>query len=224
VADYARLRLNAEASESSDYATLLVNSLLDDYNLRPDEAFRSRVEVGVTSQTFTISTFDAISAIVVQNTSTSENLDVSWTYTRTVLSPAAGTITFANANPDTIADSANGFLGAGNEFLAGSNVRVAGATDSANNTRFLIQAVAAGLLTLASAETLTARAADAGTITLACDIKCSQVVPPNGGLLVICGATSAATTYPRIYPADNLTFNNITQGGAAIADVIVIGT
>lgn len=72
----------------------------------------------------------------------------------------ASTISFADANPDTIDDSANGFV----NFKADMEVLVSGSTS--NDGVYSIDTVAAGSLTLQDADALTVEAASAGiTIT-----------------------------------------------------------
>jgi len=68
---------------------------------------------------------------------------------------AATTISFSDANPDTILDSGNGFVTAG--FITGDEITVAGSTS--NNGTYIIATVAAGTLTLTSAASLTTEAA-----------------------------------------------------------------
>lgn len=74
----------------------------------------------------------------------------------------ADTIAFVDSDPDTITDSGNGFVTAG--FVVGS-ITVSGSTD--NDGTYVVDTVAAGTLTLAVAETLTAEiAGDTVTITM----------------------------------------------------------
>lgn len=67
----------------------------------------------------------------------------------------ADTIAFADSNPDTVTDSANGFVTAG--FEAGQTLIVEGS--SSNNGQYLIESVTAGALTLRSTDTLSVEAA-----------------------------------------------------------------
>lgn len=69
----------------------------------------------------------------------------------------AATIAFVDSNPDTITDSANGFVTAG--FAAGDVVTVSGSTS--NNRRFTIASVSAGTITLISDNNVTTEAAGA---------------------------------------------------------------
>ena len=69
----------------------------------------------------------------------------------------AATIAFVNSNPDTITDSANGFVTAG--FAKGQTITVSGS--ASNNGTYLVTTVAAGTLTLASKETLVVEGAGA---------------------------------------------------------------
>ena len=74
----------------------------------------------------------------------------------------ATTISFADTDPDTILDSAEGFVTA--LFEAGNVYTVTGSSD--NNDDFTVDTVAAGTLTLAEGETLTGEVAGA-TVTIA---------------------------------------------------------
>jgi len=68
------------------------------------------------------------------------------------------TIAFVDSDPDTITDSGGGFVTAG--FAAGMPITVSGAGESGNNTTFRnIATVAAGTITLASSDSLTAETA-----------------------------------------------------------------
>lgn len=71
------------------------------------------------------------------------------------------TYSFSNANPDKIADSANGFVSAG--FKAGDTIVVRGSTD--NDGMYTVTAVTAGELTLSSKDELTTEAAG-DTVTI----------------------------------------------------------
>lgn len=74
----------------------------------------------------------------------------------------ASTIAFVDSNPDTITDSANGFVTAG--FVAGDIITITGS--ASNNKTFTIVTVAAGTLTLVSTDSVVATGAGASiTIT-----------------------------------------------------------
>jgi hypothetical protein len=74
----------------------------------------------------------------------------------------AATISFADTDPDTILDSANGF----GSFQAGMYVKVSGSTS--NDGYYVVNTAAAGTLTLQTADSLTAEAAgDTVVITAA---------------------------------------------------------
>lgn len=68
----------------------------------------------------------------------------------------ANTISFADTNPDTILDSADGFVAAG--FEAGAIV-VSGSANNNGNLTVESEGVAAGTITLTSSNTLTVEAA-----------------------------------------------------------------
>ncbi len=69
-----------------------------------------------------------------------------------ILDASAKTITFADANPDTIADNGSGFITSGAE----DDDIVKISNSSSNNNRYKINTVAAGLLTLQTFEEVTA--------------------------------------------------------------------
>ena len=75
-------------------------------------------------------------------------------YPATLTSP---TIAFSNTNPDTITDSANGFVVAG--FKPGMKISVTGTTGATNNKTFTIASVAPGTITLVATDSLTTQAA-----------------------------------------------------------------
>ena len=69
----------------------------------------------------------------------------------------AATLAFVDSDPDTITDSGSAFVT--NQFRAGMTIEVSGAGESGNNTTFTIESVAAGTLTLDSADSVTTEAA-----------------------------------------------------------------
>lgn len=97
-----------------------------------------------------------VGAVILQKLRTSSGQPVaSSAYTNT-------TIAFVDSNPDTITDSANGFVTAG--FVAGDVITVTGS--ASNNKTFTIATVAAGTITLVASDTVVAEGAGASiTIT-----------------------------------------------------------
>lgn len=74
----------------------------------------------------------------------------------------ASTIAFVDSNPDTITDSANGFITAG--FLPGDTLEITGSTS--NDGAYTIETIAPGTITLITSDTLVAETAGASvTIT-----------------------------------------------------------
>lgn len=69
----------------------------------------------------------------------------------------ASTIAFVDSNPDTITDTANGFVTAG--FVAGMKLQVMGSTSNDGVNALEIATVAAGTLTLVTNDSVTAEAA-----------------------------------------------------------------
>lgn len=72
----------------------------------------------------------------------------------------ASTISFADTNPDTILDSANGFITAG--FESGNVISVSGT--ASNNRKFTIGSVTAGVITLISDDAVVVEAAGASVL------------------------------------------------------------
>lgn len=97
------------------------------------------------------------------------------------------TIAFVNSNPDTITDSANGFIAAG--FRPGQQVLVSGAATPANNGIKTLRAVTAGTLTLISTDTLTAEAAGANVSI----ISVRQFTIPGRGTFTYTGGENTTT-------------------------------
>lgn len=77
----------------------------------------------------------------------------------TVANYTASTIAFVDSNPDTITDTANGFVTAG--FTAGMKLQVYNSTSNDGVDTLEIATVAAGTLTLVSGDTVTAESAGA---------------------------------------------------------------
>lgn len=110
------------------------------------------------------------------------------------LSPhiVAKTISFADADPDTIDDSGNGLVNAG--FIAGGYVQVSGSTS--NDGIYLVDTVAAGTLTLAEAETLTTEVAGDTVTIIKVESKTDTTelgYPISDGVAVVIKAKSGNT-------------------------------
>lgn len=93
------------------------------------------------------------------NIASGDNSAVGGGYANCVVhrSITASTIAFVNSNPDTITDSANGFLTAG--FRPGTAITVTGSTSGTNDNTFTIESVTASTITLIASDSLTAQSA-----------------------------------------------------------------
>jgi len=81
----------------------------------------------------------------------------------TVVNYTAATIAFVDSNPDTITDSANGFVTAG--FASGMKLQIEGSTSNDGTNVYEIDTVAAGTITLVAGSAVVTEGAGA-TITL----------------------------------------------------------
>jgi hypothetical protein len=90
----------------------------------------------------------------------------------------ASTIAFVDSNPDTITDSANGFVTAG--FRRGQEITISGSTS--NDGTYRIKSVVAGTITLVTNETLTVEALGASVTMSAVTADKIAQFDPNGEL------------------------------------------
>lgn len=126
-------------------------------------------------------------ASVTANTITKSGTDT-WAQSRFYFAGnivAQTTIAFVNSNPDTITDSANGFIIAG--FRPGQRITVTGS--ASNNGTFTVRAVTAGTLTLIATDSLTAEAAGAAVTIRAI----RQVTVPGKGTFTYTGGEGTTT-------------------------------
>jgi hypothetical protein len=115
-------------------------------------------------------------------------------------------LTFADADPDTIADAGADFADFTTVFTAGEYVVVANANTPSNNGIYLIDTVAADLITLADGETLTADVADT-TATLY----------PSSGDTTVCKLVDEAS--PSVAGTMSIAVSPVT-GGTEYARII----
>lgn len=126
-------------------------------------------------------------------------------------SMTATTISFSDADPDTIADSGSGFVTAG--FRAGQTITVSGSTS--NDGTYTIASVVAGTITLDSGDSLTTESAgDSVTITAAVASKLARR-DTNGQVPVPETPTADGHAASKKYVDDEL---------AAVAGNYAVGT
>ena len=125
-----------------------------------------------------------------------------------------------NSNPDTITDSSNGFITAG--FTAGSILTVSGSSEAANNTTHIVDAVAAGTLTLSAASSLTADAAEDTWIIqadrpISSDIETTIDNSENSATWEIPIAQNAASHYKiKVEDSSHSTYNDSSDNAFEI--------
>lgn len=125
----------------------------------------------------------------------------------------ASTIAFADSNPDTITDSANGFVTAG--FRRGQQITITGS--ASNNATFRIASVSAGVLTLIATDTLVVESAGASiTITAVRANKLAQF-DDDGGLPLELSQT--LTAFEHLVASDLVKM--INDGGSAKAQKLL---
>lgn len=130
----------------------------------------------------------------------------------------AATIAFVDSDPDTITDSGGAFVSTG--FKPGK-ILISGATNSGNNGNFTIASVAAGTLTLASANTLTTEAAGASvTIVQPLGLNPGQIYQirlfTDFGNTKFIEGVSITTARSNNAPVDGLVGENLTLQGTGV--------
>jgi hypothetical protein len=187
-------------SENSDYTDAYVSFLHDAMEKTPTQMI---------SKTLTLSNYDqyienlsdymtTVDFVCVKNKGTVGSCQFWWGCQFPTVTLGAGTITFANANPDTITDSGTNFQHM--QMTAGNIIYFSGTTGGSNDQGFVIQQVGAPQITLATSASVTARAPEALETT-------AYIVSPNkhligpGECLVISGS-SIAPSYGLEFDAD----------------------
>jgi len=117
----------------------------------------------------------------------------------------AATIAFNDANPDTITDSANGF----GSFSSGMQVYVSGSTS--NDGTYTVDTVAAGTLTLQSADNLTAEVAGE-TVTI------TAITYPVASDWARTFALMDLTNDTFLIPDDDVTFDEVDPDSSETAN------
>lgn len=176
--DYARATVLAQYADNSSLHGGLAKSFT--FNaVTPAIPLVTQVSAVAAGTVLDFTQFTTIQFLVLKNTSATYPVYARAMVVKATKTFLANKLTFADANPDTIADADSTFLSA---LYAGPGDRlnVSGATDAGNNNTFSIQTAAAGLLTLFASDALTPAAPDAGTPTLICLGRAQLWIPANG--------------------------------------------
>jgi len=210
--DYAKVRVSLVYSASSDYSDPKIDTLLADLALTPDEIRYAHLDLSTTAQTLDLGHYGSITAIIIKNLSATaaEIARAAW---YTILGEqAAGSYSFANANPDTIADDNTNGTFVTNLAKKGRIVRVTH-TDAVttNDGTYLIDIAAVDLLTLSATDALSTNSADL-TAQLSFESFNEEQIPA-GGFLVITG---------DIQPAGDLVLD--CESGTPEVEVYILGT
>ncbi len=123
----------------------------------------------------------------------------------------ASTISFTDDNPDTLEDSANGFLNAG--FQVGDRITVSGASTSSNNGTYTIESVIAAKIEVTGSGNFTIEAAGATVSVTTGNGQKVQFYPTPGSAVTI--------TYEYISRALTETIGGTLQGEKYLADTDV---
>lgn len=207
--DYARTTVLAQYADNSSLHGGLAKSYV--FNATsPAIPLVTQVSALTTGTVLDFTQFATIQFLVIKNTSTTYPIYARGLVVKATKTFLANKLTFADANPDTIADADSTFLSA---LYAGpgDRVYVSGATDAGNNGTFSVQSAAAGLLTLFASDVLTPAAPDAGTPTIVC-LGRAQLWIPIGGVTVL----------NNVWPTGDLALYGV--GGTAEVEVFAAGT
>ena len=211
MADYAKLEVKGVYSKVSDYSTPRTKFKPSAYTLTPDEYLHLEVEADTGGTSLSLSHLSSITSIAIKNNSTSNTVRAVW-YNERGSASYANLLTFADAaTGDTITEDGGGtdFDAAAIDVVAGGYVRITGATDSGNNSTFLVSSVSANVVTVATSEALTARD-DTATVVVYSQEKNSQLIPANGVLVI-----------PDVVPIEGL---SLTASSASECEVFIVGT
>ncbi len=180
MADYTKLRVGVLYSENSDYSRPRLQSDIDAYvPTTATEYQQALLTIGTTSETLDLSGFTTILYLVIKNQDSTNFIEFKHRYTKASTAFAANKLGFTATAPCTITDDDSTFV-SGLRFKKGDYAVVSSATEAANNGTFLVQAAAAGTLTLEETAALTLDADDAGTPTIKSVTELEGKVLPGG--------------------------------------------
>jgi hypothetical protein len=190
---YARLRALIELSEASTYDRS--NDYPAEYTFSPTKLQPPLVVAAATTgETVDLTHFTSVTGMLLRNLSTTaaETIRVDWY--EEVGSQAVGATgyTFANANPDTIADADAAGTFVTNGARAGDWVVVTASTTAARDGTYLIQTAAVDLLTVGANHDFAAVIGTDATSALSFQSFNSNVLPASGGFIMAVGSIQTA--------------------------------
>ena len=212
--NYARIRCVPEISATDDYRSRLVQLLPEpSFELAtPTKHFMATFMPTTAGLTIDLGMFTTILGMVIVNRSATaaEVVDATWYHIKGT-KIASANHSYADNDPDEIADAGNAFLTSGAE--TGGYCRATGSATADHNGVFLIQSAAAGILVLPNAVAITG-GADAA-VAFSFERKNTQGIPANtnDGMLVVTD---------NVQPAGDLLLTS--ESGTPAVDVLVFGT
>lgn len=207
--DYARISVAAQYADNSSFRNGL-DRIYEFNATSPTLPLVRQISALTTGVTVDLGGFTTISTLVLKNNSATYSAFARATVVKASKTFLANKLTFADANPDTIADADTTFLTA-LYAVAGDRFYITGTTDAGNTGTFSLQTVVAGTATLFASDTLTARAPDAGTPTIVC-LGRANVILPAGGVVVL----------HNVHPASNIQLTGVA--GTAEIELFAAGT
>lgn len=207
--DYARVSVLAQYADNASFRAGIDRHFAFDAT-SPTLPLVAQVSALTTGVTLDLAQFTTVSTMVIRNASATYSVHARALVVKATKTFLANKLTFADANPDTIADADSTLLTA-LYSVAGDRYYITGATNAGNNGTFSLQAVVAGTATLFASDTLTAAAPDAGTPTIVC-LGRANVVIPAGGVVAL----------HNVHPASDVMFTGIA--GTAEVEVFAAGT
>lgn len=207
--DYARIRLSLEVSAASDYSRPKTHGIEIDET--PDEhRVDDLYEVGTTVQTYGLSHLASNTLLLIENTDTSNTVLATVRIQKASKTFSANKLGFTASAPCTVTDDDSTFISS-LYFAAGDLAVISSATEVANSGTFLVQAAAAGTLTLAETAALSLDADDAGTPTIAS--RRDITIPIGPGQTAVLGS---------VVVGSDLTLQAITT--ACVVEISYLGT
>lgn len=165
MADYARLDFKVLYGKVSDYSDQLLDRYVSKAFTTPVKRLHTEVLATTSGLTVELGNFSTILAMVLRNLDTTNFVDAKFRYEKASKTFGANKLGFTATAPCTITDDDSTFVST-LKFKKGDYAVVSSATEAANSGTFLVQAVAAGTLTLEETAALTLDADDAGTPTI----------------------------------------------------------
>lgn len=175
--EYARIESTIRRAPTSSLTDGVVQYCYFD-PASPTKFLLSKISAATTGTTIELGNFSTIAALVIKNEDTTNFVEAKWRYTKATKTYGANKLGFTATAPCTITDADSTFLSA-LRVKAGDYVVVSNAAEAANSGTFLVQAAAAGTLTMIESTAFTLDAADAGTPTIISTPENEQRIPAN---------------------------------------------